>query len=355
MGFNISKRSFLKGLLASPLAAKASFWDNRRHKDEEQLAGDNKLRICFGSCNRQGRSQAYWSKIATTEPNAWFWLGDNIYGDTENPPVLAARYGSMLRGNYGNFRSQFRVEGIWDDHDYGLDGSNRAHPQKEKSQELFLDFLQADPSDERRNREGIYYCRTFGVGTKEVKVFFLDCRYFKDPEKGSGATLLGSAQWQWLEEEMASSRAQVNIIVSPIGFLLNRLFVTEDWAEYPRERSRLLDLIGKYDLQGTFFLSGDKHFGAAIKKRAPRSGRGRVSYFEFQSSGLTHNNGEERLRIIRSFYGRRNIIGTKNFGQIDFEEKKGQLHMSWTLHSLDNDQLKLKREFQLKKNLWVLS
>lgn len=346
----ISKRLFLKGLLAAPTMAKASMWSN-----SQDTKNSDKLRICFGSCNRQSRSQAYWSTIAQQDPDAWFWLGDNIYADTESPAVLESRYKSMLRGQYKSFVSKYQVEGIWDDHDYGKDGAGRLHPIKKDSQRLFLDFLGVDGNDVRRKREGIYYSKSFAVADKSVKVYFLDCRYFKDPETGGRNNLLGEAQWQWLEEELANSQADVNLFVSSIGVLLNRLFVTEDWAEYPRDRSKLLDLIGKYNLSGSFFLSGDKHFGAAIKKSASRAGRGRVNYFEFQSSGLTHNNGEDRLRFIRSFYGRKNVIGTRNFGQIDFTHNNGELKMDWTLHSLSDKSLKIKRSFQLQKGLWEMS
>ncbi len=354
----ISKRFFLKGLLSLPMATKAfgitkdSTKDLAKEREAKEEGRRDKLRLCFGSCNHQSGPQSFWPIIAEQNPDSWFWLGDNIYGDSEDPSVLKGKYRRILEGPYRKFFSRFKVEGIWDDHDYGQNGGDWEYPSKIESQKLLLDFLGVDEEDERRHREGVYYSRIFSVGRKSVKVYFLDCRYFKDASSGEDDALLGQAQWQWLENEIATSTAEVNLFVSPIGVLLNRLFVTEDWYEYSAERRRLLDLIGKHDLSGTFFLSGDKHFGAAIKRSSKRIGKKKVDYYEFQSSGLTHGLRKELNIPVKTTYGRKNVVTTRNFGQIDFLEVKGHLHMIWTLHSLTDKNLKVIRNFQLDERLW---
>ncbi len=346
----ISKRSFLKTLLALPLGAKAALLPN---SEKHQLSGDG-LRICFGSCNHQDSAQDHWPVIARQNPDAWFWLGDNIYGDSPNPYILQNKYNSLLSSQYGNFRANFRVEGIWDDHDYGENGGNRNYPSKVASKQLFLDFMGVPYEDPRRAREGIYYSREYYAAGRLIKVYFLDCRYFRDPIKGTESTLLGQEQWQWLEREMSSSYADVNLFVSPIGVLLNRTFVSEDWLEYPNERVNLLELINKCRLSGAFFLSGDKHFGAAIGKKILHSDQRRTMYYEFQSSGLTHAHKGLVMGAVRAIYGRSNTIVTRNFGQIDFFEWNGQLHMRWTLHSLTRSNLKLIRNFKLDNQAWTI-
>jgi alkaline phosphatase D len=347
-----TKRTFIKSLLAAPVGLQASVGNSSSTQAPDVQWGD--LRICFGSCNYQNASQNHWATIAQQKPDFWFWLGDNIYGDTENPAELKTHYRRQLEGPYDEFQSAFSIEGIWDDHDYGLDNSDRNHPTKVQSQKLFLDFLGVSQDDERREKEGVYYSKTFMIGDVSIKTYFLDCRYFKDPKKQKGASLLGAKQWCWLEDEMANSDAQVNIFVTPIGFLLNRLFVTEDWAEYRDERDKLMELISSYDLSGSFFLSGDKHFAAAIKRNYARGGLGKVKYFEFQSSGLTHTVPKSQMAVIKRFYGRKNVVGTKNFGQIDFKCTDDSLEMKWTAHSLTDTSKNIARHFKLVSGIWKL-
>lgn len=336
----LSKRDFLKTLALTALSPVA--FAKRKNNTES-------FRFCFGSCNFHWANQSHWKTIAKENPDLWVWLGDNIYGDTTNMRSMQGKYQQLLNSEYGAFQRQFPVDGLWDDHDFGTNNGNRTYSMKKESQELHLDFLGVAKSDERRKREGIYHSRE-ELGGK-IKFYFLDCRTFKSENTGRGEDFLGEAQWQWLEEEFASSQAEINIIASPIGVLLNRLFVTEDWAEYPDDKSRLLELVAKYDLSGTFFLSGDKHFGATLSRSWSRGFR-RVRYPEFQSSGLTHLLKEDARTPVKIMYGRKNVLIEKNFASVDFVKDSKGWKMNWTLHSLESEK-KLKRSFQLSSDgLW---
>ena len=48
--------------------------------------------IAFGSCNHQHEAQPMWQHILENQPELWIWLGDNIYGDTEDMEVMAKKY-----------------------------------------------------------------------------------------------------------------------------------------------------------------------------------------------------------------------------------------------------------------------
>lgn len=354
MHSTLSKRKFLKSLLGSgALGLTPSAWagllKNNEGKGLKRIGRGQDFRLAFGSCHFHDGSQDHWQDIAATNPDLWLWLGDNIYGDTRVLSELEEKYQKVLRGPYGLFRKNFKVDGIWDDHDFGEDNADSSYPLKVDSQRLHLDFMGVSQNSWRRRREGIYHTREELDG--KIKFFFLDTRYFKDPKKGRDSSLLGEAQWQWLEEEMATSTAVINIIVTPIGFLLNRLFVTEDWAEYPADKERLLSLIAHYDLSGTFFMSGDKHFGSFIKRSWDR-GTDKVDYFEFQSSGLTHVAPTAQLKAVRKLYGKKNTVIERNFGTIDFYEQEDRFVMVWNLHSLESHRF-LSRVFYLDENgLW---
>lgn len=187
-----------------------------------------------------------------------------------------------------------------------------------------MDVPQDSP---RRQQEGIYYSKTFAEG--KLKVFFLDCRYFRDAKAGD---LLGEAQWQWFEEEMANSQSQVHLICSSYKVLRSRLVVTETWAEERASFNRLFDLIFKYDLPNVFFISGDQHFGA-FDSRSIRRGGKRREFQEVMSSGLTHLVPKPLQPAIKLTYKKGTYLLEKNFGKMELYPK----HLQFSLNSLGQD------------------
>lgn len=45
-------------------------------------------RIAFGSCAKQDRPQPIWDALLAEDPHLFLFIGDNIYGDTENMEEL---------------------------------------------------------------------------------------------------------------------------------------------------------------------------------------------------------------------------------------------------------------------------
>lgn len=349
-----SKRSFFKGVLGTGLAAvaKPTMALSSHAATHTLKTNPDHLRISFGSCNLHYEDQSFWNRIAAKRPDYFFFIGDNIYANTRDMKMMAKQY-RYLKNNahYKKFVTNIRHEAIWDDHDMGEDGANRTYPHKDESQRLFLDFFNIPEDDPRRRQKGIYHTKEYSDG--RIKVYFLDCRYYRDEKKGRKQTLLGEKQFQWLEDEMSKSKAQVNIIVSSIGVLLNRMFVTEDWAEFPADKERLMNLIARYDLSGAFFLSGDKHFGASIHRHWGRNGD-RVKYYELQSSGFTHTPRHNLHGIIKILYGFKNVVVEKNFATMDFDFSKGAPRMQWTIQSLETKRV-VRRRFCLERNgLWKM-
>ena len=42
-------------------------------------------RIAFGSCVHQDKPQPIWSEVLVADPDLFVFLGDNIYGDSDDP------------------------------------------------------------------------------------------------------------------------------------------------------------------------------------------------------------------------------------------------------------------------------
>ncbi len=215
-------------------------------------------RIAFGSCLQQGRAMPVFDAINTFAPDIWIWMGDNIYGDSTDMAVLAAKYRQVSTDpGYAALRDHATVIGTWDDHDYGRNDAGMEYPMRAESQQRFLDFLGVPPDHPRRRQAGVYGSHTFGPAGRQVKVLLLDTRYHRD-RLGSDGHMLGDAQWRWLERELVDSAAQVHLLVSSIQ-LAPTEHPYEKWSNFPTEHARLYRLLSRVDVPPVTALSGDRH------------------------------------------------------------------------------------------------
>ena len=92
-------------------------------------------------------------------------LGDNIYGDTRDPAVLAAKYAQLAaQPGFRRLRDRVPVLATWDDHDYGENDAGGDYPMKEASRRMFCDFWGVAADSPRRSRDGIYDAVEFAAG-----------------------------------------------------------------------------------------------------------------------------------------------------------------------------------------------
>ncbi len=217
-------------------------------------------RIAFGSCFNQAQSVPIFDSILAAKPEAFIWMGDNVYGDTEDMSVMRAKYRSAKElPAYVTLRETCRIVGTWDDHDYGVNDGGAEYPMKRESQKELLDFLDEPEDSPRREQAGVHAVADFGPPDKLVRVLLLDTRYHRDPI-GSDGTILGEEQWNWLESQLVGSPAAVHVLVSSIQ-VLQTGHRFEKWANFPAERKRLLDLLAREDVPPVILLSGDRHLG----------------------------------------------------------------------------------------------
>ena len=240
--------------------------------------------ITFGSCSKQYLPQPIWDSILKLDPDVFLFLGDNIYGDTTDMTKLRAKYAELgaVEG-YKRLKKHCPVLATWDDHDYGKNDAGAEFSMKKESQEAFLDFFDEPKNSTRRKTPGIYDAKIFGPAGKRVQFLLLDTRYFRSPLNKTGrpkfpaegrrgpyspvedtdATLLGEAQWQWLEAQLRKP-AELRILATSIQLVANE-HGWECWANFPHERQRLYDLIKKTKANGMLAISGDRHRGEISK------------------------------------------------------------------------------------------
>lgn len=275
--------------------------------------------IAFGSCNKLDKPQNMWGDIAANNPGLWIWLGDIIYADTTNMKVLAAEYKQLKNGpDYKKLRAKAQIIGVYDDHDYGANDAGKGYPMKKPSKKCLMDFLDVPLNSPVRKRDGAYNSYTFGTGAQTIKVIVMDTRYFRDtlltdPTKqkryqaNTSGDILGEAQWKWLEHELKTSKANLNILCSSIQVLADD-HGYEKWGNFPNSRKRLLGLIATAKPKNLIILSGDRHM-AEVSKMDLQG----LPYplYDFTSSGLTHirsgNSEPNRFRVG-------DMIVKKNFG-----------------------------------------
>ncbi len=315
-------------------------------KGPELAPSTTLTRFAFGSCVNENRDMAFWDRIAAQNPQAFLFIGDNVYGDTGTTnaadiPTLPASYRKLSsRQEFARFRAQVPMMTTWDDHDYGANDAGGSFAFKEWAEKVFETYW--DSSAEVKSRPGIYESRMIGPEGKRVQFIILDTRYFRSdlarmpyqaerpplgwyiPTTDPRATILGDAQWQWLEQEL-SKPADLRFIVSSIQIITDA-HNYESWENFPNERKRLYALLAEKNIDNAFFLSGDRHSGAIYKEQVPGFAR---PLWDFTSSSLNFAFGdgdssarEPDPKRVGGFWS------VPNFGQVDIDWADRKITMS---------------------------
>ena len=226
-----------------------------------------------GSCLDQDFPQPIWNQIEEEDLNYFIFLGDNVYGDVPSGSLwkLPRAYKKQKK-LFPDFLSEIEKFAIWDDHDYGKNDGGTEYPLKNEAQKLFLDFWDVKKDDPRRNREGIYFSEKLKIGDLKVNLIGLDTRYHRSPldqtdkpyypTQDKSKTILGAAQWQWLENEL-KKESDLIILVSSIQVIPTE-HIFEKWHNFPHERIRLLKALNNAK-GNVIILSGDRHKAGLYK------------------------------------------------------------------------------------------
>lgn len=252
--------------------------------------------IAFGSCVHEYEDVPAFNAIVANKPDIFVWLGDMVYGDTEDMSVLKKKY-DQLKGKpeYQKLINTMPVIGVWDDHDYGVNDGNKYYPKKDESKQLALDFLDAPKTDLRYDHDGLYSSYTLKSNKKRIKIILLDTRYFQDSLERDTKTrnkylpnktgdILGEKQWQWLEKELTDSKTDLYVIGSGIQFT-DKDHYYEKWENFPSAKARMLKLLKKANPKPLLIISGDRHMAEISKMDVTGLSHPLI---DFTASGLTH-------------------------------------------------------------------
>lgn len=260
--------------------------------------------IGFGSCLRQEDPQPVWEGVRAGAPDVFVMGGDNVYTDMglyrlrPEPARIGSAYRRLAEEpGFAALRAKTPVYATWDDHDYGGNDAGAGYPHKAASKAFFMDFFGIPADSPMRAREGVYDAHWPGGQERGIQLLLLDTRSFRSrqiaeptdatcPHRRWGrnedpaATVLGEAQWAWLSARLAEP-ARLHVVVSSIQAIPDE-HCFEKWANFPRERERLLGLLASASAP-VLLLSGDRHLAEISRLQRPGW---RHPLLELTSSGL---------------------------------------------------------------------
>ncbi|MBK8047178.1 MAG: alkaline phosphatase family protein [Anaerolineales bacterium] len=306
--------------------------------------------IAFGSCAQQDLPQPIWDAVLASAPDLFIFLGDNIYGDTQDVAVLREKYALLgQQAGYQRLKAQADILATWDDHDYGANDIGVENPIKVESKTAFLDFFGEPAYSHRRAQEGgVYAAYRYGPEGRRVQILLLDTRWDRSPlnrvtdeqkafraaqdigpyqaTTDPEARILGEEQWRWLEAQLRAP-ADLRLIGTSIPFLQDGTG-WETWANFPAERARLVRLIEETQANGVIFITGDTHRAQFSKVTAG------VPYplWEVDSSGLTQNSprvAPDKNRLGAAFTD-------DNYGLIKVDWSKADPDVTMEIRDVNN-------------------
>ena len=253
------------------------------------------------------------------------------YDDASSCAELPAAWRALFQNeHFRAARASLAIDGMLDDHDYGRNDCDARWAGLELGKAIFLERFGVPRTDARWRRPGLYTSYTLGPAGQRTQILLLDTRAFRSPFVLSGctdsraaactgreryvpysrsaednATILGEAQWAWLEARLAEP-AELRLLVSTIQ-VLPQGHGWERWGLVPSEVRRLYRLLARTRASGVVLLSGDRHTGGIYRAVArsedggaaadadadgaesPPTDRPPYDLYEVTSSSLTHS------------------------------------------------------------------
>lgn len=303
--------------LAHPLEfCTQELWQNRKDPPNFKFALGSCFYVKEAAADRPksdyGDSTEIMTALAAQKPDFMLWLGDNVY---MREPDWNTRSGILHR--FGHTRATPPLQellgvahqyGIWDDHDYGPNDSDRSFWNKRESEQIFKAFF-PNLNYNATGKGGITGTFTWG----DCQFFMLDDRYFRAPNNlpDQGKDYFGKEQLEWLLDALVSSKATFKFVLNG-GQILNPAALYENYATYSAERTTLLSKIAAYKIPGVFFLSGDRHHTVLSKMDRP----GAYPLYDLTCSPLSA--GAHLPKDEQNFYAlKETLYGNRNFGMME--------------------------------------
>lgn len=242
--------------------------DDRIGKFQTIKMGAYSFTFAAASCARTGSDHFVFDNIASKPIKFFMNTGDLHYRDitVNNVSLYATGYKALFNSaRQRNLYQNNSFAYIWDDHDFGPNGSWGGSPGKPAAQLAYRRYVPSHDLVLPKAGNGIY--RAFSVG--RVRFVITDLRSYSD--KGGdalapGRTLMGSAQKAWFKQELLNSRDTHKLIVwvSTVPWIGSPQSGKDRWYGFCAEREELANFFRDNDLDKRMcIIAGDAHTIAA--------------------------------------------------------------------------------------------
>ncbi|MCP4377813.1 MAG: alkaline phosphatase [bacterium] len=270
-----------------------------------------KFSVGFGGGARYNpKCEHIWNTIASVKPDAFLFLGDNVYIDLPEKRNIQRLYyyRRQLRPEFRRMTSGTSIYSIWDDHDFGKNdcegGPGKFSPAwKLPVWKVFTENWINPYYGGGAKQPGCWY--DFSIG--DVDFFMTDGRYYRSMKD---ATMLGPVQKKWLLAKLKASRATFKVIAS--GTLWTETADKggkDSWWGVKEEREEIFSLIDREKIGGVILLSADRHRTDVYQIKRPNG----YTLYEFETSKLTNNHTHKTRPQALFSYNKGNFFGMLNF------------------------------------------
>ena len=308
-----------------------------------ERGGPSRFSVGFGGgAGYVVQNERMWDVIKSRDPQAFLFLGDNVYIDLPERPAGMHYYTYYRRQSRKEFRrlvASTAVYAIWDDHDCATDdvwmGPYRDMPAWKMPSLRHFRQNWVNPGYGSEEWPATWF--EFAIG--DVDFFMLDGRFYRTNPFGESPTMLGPAQKQWLLERVKQSTATFKVLVSPVPWSFNtKGDAVDTWNGFRRERGEVFDFLAENRIEGVFLLSADRHRSDA-RRIERRSG---YPLYEFESSRLTNQAMHDLVPGALFAYNEK-----QSFGLLLFDTTKDDPTVTFRIISIDDE---VKGEISLQRS-----
>jgi alkaline phosphatase D len=241
-----------------------------RFRTSLDATGWRVLNFAAVSCIKKNQPWPSLSAAAALVPDAFLFLGDQIYTSSSNAENYRLEYDECLctQGMVDATASSSSIA-TWDDHEVA---NNYVVADLDEGQydAARQTFREAFP--QRQGPTGDVW-RVLRYG-KVADVFVLDCRSERLADEG---VYLGREQMDWLKAELSASSAVFKLIMNSVPItdfadLLGDAVAEDRWQGFPDARAEILGHIDDQAISGVVWVAGDVHFAMVAAVGIPGSG-----------------------------------------------------------------------------------
>ena len=278
-----------------------------------------------------------WNTIAEHDPQAILLLGDNVYiDDPESPLMQEYTYQRrQSRPEYRTLTSRSAVFTIWDDHDFGTNdcwGGPTIELPKWKRDYAWKIYKQNWPNPGFAGgyeQPGCWY--SFKLG--DVDFIMLDCRYYRTSPRQKNPSMLGPVQLEWLEEELKKADGTFKVICSSVPWDYRTKGDSKDtWNGFKKERGKVFDMIKRHNVEGVVLVSADRHRSDCwLVDRGDE-----YPLYEFNSSRLTNQHVHPEMVKAGAIFS---YNKKQSFGLVKFDTTVDDPTVTYDVYSIDDEKV----------------